>query len=85
MGLECPAVELLSGDQKYVCIFLFKNYYSIRNFLFNHQMTRDSLFPFVNYSKEGLRTTDEIEQGIGHIIADIISKDPNVLDFVRQL
>lgn len=39
----------------------------------------------MDLNKEGLRTIEEVEQGLQHIIADVISKDPQVLDCVRQL
>ncbi|XP_014670466.1 PREDICTED: S1 RNA-binding domain-containing protein 1-like [Priapulus caudatus] len=40
---------------------------------------------FLQPNKKGLQTMEEVETGIQHIIADIISKDKNVLDRVREL
>lgn len=48
-------------------------------------MNRQELYSLMDQSKEGLRTIEEVEQGLQHIIADVISKDPKVLDCCRQL
>lgn len=44
-----------------------------------------SLEQFVDKSKEGLSDVKEVQLGIQHIIADIISKDRGVLDFITDL
>lgn len=49
------------------------------------QIHRQELYSLMDPNKEGLRTMEEVEQGLQHIIADIISKDPQVLDCVRKL
>ncbi|CAL4124636.1 unnamed protein product [Meganyctiphanes norvegica] len=51
----------------------------------NKYINRQELYTLMDQSKEGLRTIEEVEQGLQHIIADIISKDPQVLDCCRQL
>ncbi|KAG7158514.1 S1 RNA-binding domain-containing protein 1-like [Homarus americanus] len=51
----------------------------------NKFMNRQELYSLMDPNKEGLRTIEEVEQGLQHIIADVISKDPQVLDCVRQL
>lgn len=62
-------------------IFHFINLYI---FLF-FKSNRQELYSLMDLNKEGLRTIEEVEQGLQHIIADVISKDPQVLDCVRQL
>lgn len=44
-----------------------------------------SLSHFIVKEKEGLRDIHEVQTGIQHIIAEIISKDRNVLDLVSDL
>lgn len=44
-----------------------------------------SLSNFVVKDKEGLRDIHEVQSGIQHIIADIFSKDRNVLDLISDL
>lgn len=44
-----------------------------------------SLSHFINRDKEGLRDNKEVQIGIQHILADIISKDRGVLDFITEL
>ncbi|KAK7082641.1 Nucleic acid binding [Halocaridina rubra] len=51
----------------------------------NKYANQQELYPLLQPSKEGLRTIEEVEQGLQHIIADIISKDPQVLTRVRHL
>ncbi|XP_063585380.1 S1 RNA-binding domain-containing protein 1-like [Penaeus indicus] len=51
----------------------------------NKFSNRQELYSLMDLNKEGLRTIEEVEQGLQHIIADVISKDPQVLDCVRQL
>ncbi|KAL7639440.1 UNVERIFIED_CONTAM: hypothetical protein RMT77_009941 [Armadillidium vulgare] len=48
-------------------------------------MHRQELLHLTDSSKEGLRSVDEVEQGLQHIIADVISKDPKVMDFAKNL
>ncbi|XP_075216593.1 S1 RNA-binding domain-containing protein 1 [Lycorma delicatula] len=43
------------------------------------------LEPLINYEIDGLTTLSDIENGVSYIIADIISKDKNVLDTLRKL
>lgn len=49
------------------------------------QINQQELYSLVDPNREGLRTVEEVEQGLQHIIADVISKDPQVLDCVRRL
>ena len=49
------------------------------------QINRQELYSLINPQKEGLRSIEEVEQGLQHIIADVISKDSNVLSCIRQL
>ncbi|XP_045596104.1 S1 RNA-binding domain-containing protein 1 isoform X2 [Procambarus clarkii] len=51
----------------------------------NKFANRQELYGLMDPNREGLRTIEEVEQGLQHIIADVISKDPQVLDCVRQL
>ncbi|XP_068247368.1 S1 RNA-binding domain-containing protein 1 [Palaemon carinicauda] len=51
----------------------------------NKYVTRQELYSLVQCNNEGLRTIEEVEQGLQHIIADVISKDPQVLDCVKHL
>lgn len=44
-----------------------------------------SLSHFVVRDKEGLRDVHEVQAGVQHIIAEIISKDRGVLDLVSDL
>ncbi|KAK3857870.1 hypothetical protein Pcinc_035916 [Petrolisthes cinctipes] len=51
----------------------------------NKFVNRDELYGLLDPNREGLRTIEEVEQGLQHIIADVISKDPEVLDAVRKI
>ncbi|KAL5009358.1 hypothetical protein ScPMuIL_014939 [Solemya velum] len=43
-----------------------------------------NLLAYVDPHKKGLTTVKEVETGVQHILADIIHKDKNVMDFVRK-
>ncbi|XP_076062229.1 S1 RNA-binding domain-containing protein 1 isoform X3 [Oratosquilla oratoria] len=51
----------------------------------NKFINQQELYSLIDQNREGLRTLEEVEQGLQHIISDIISKDPQVLGCVRQL
>lgn len=40
---------------------------------------------FIDEDNPGLDSIDKVEAGISHIIADVISKDKDVLDTIRRL
>ncbi|KAK3910995.1 S1 RNA-binding domain-containing protein 1 [Frankliniella fusca] len=44
-----------------------------------------SLSHFIDRDKDGLKDSNEVQLGIQHILADIISKDRGVLDFITDL
>lgn len=44
-----------------------------------------SLSILVDKDKEGLGDDQQVQLGIQHVVADIISKDRGVLDFVTEM
>ncbi|XP_062980033.1 S1 RNA-binding domain-containing protein 1 [Elgaria multicarinata webbii] len=44
-----------------------------------------NLFSYIKPSVEGLSTVEEVKSGVQHILADMIAKDKETLDFIRDL
>ncbi|XP_071962497.1 S1 RNA-binding domain-containing protein 1-like [Antedon mediterranea] len=44
-----------------------------------------NLHEFINNSIEGCSTIEKVKQGVQHILADVIAKDKDTMDYIRQL
>ncbi|XP_015269384.1 PREDICTED: S1 RNA-binding domain-containing protein 1-like [Gekko japonicus] len=44
-----------------------------------------NLFSYVKSNVEGLSTIEEVKSGVQHILADMVAKDKDTLDFIRAL
>uniref|UniRef100_A0A8D0DZ62 S1 RNA-binding domain-containing protein 1 n=1 Tax=Salvator merianae TaxID=96440 RepID=A0A8D0DZ62_SALMN len=44
-----------------------------------------NLLSYVKFNAEGLSTIEEVKSGVQHILADMIAKDKETLDFIRDL
>ncbi|XP_048338697.1 S1 RNA-binding domain-containing protein 1 isoform X2 [Sphaerodactylus townsendi] len=44
-----------------------------------------NLFSYVKSNVEGLSTIEEVKSGVQHILADMVAKDKDTLDFIRTL